>query len=167
MLWMVLDMGFHPSEYEMETALDYAGLLLIAAPQLSAFAALWYAWKRPGVKMFMIAAMLSGFSFAGPLAIMAEVILWIAYKRHDLEWEMEKHREEFVRGLTGVASSLLFGATSSFMVVGILVLISALSGSSTEDAGDEAIYGVISVLVAVGLAVPILLMSRSRREKAS
>ncbi|MCU0852407.1 MAG: hypothetical protein MUC90_04020 [Thermoplasmata archaeon] len=166
MLWMVLDIAFHPSEYEMETVLDYAGLLLVAVPQVSALVALWYAWKNQGVKMFMIASMLSAFSLAAPLSVMSEAILWINYRRHNLEWEQKRHAEEFASSLRDVVRNLMLGAVVSFLVVGIILLLSALSDVSAENAEDEFTYGMVSSLLAAGLAAVALALSRARTKQA-
>ena len=83
MLWMISEIAItemtgDPFFLSIMLALATLSLLSILLPI--------YAWKKRMIRFFMLSATLSGFSFAGPIAIVAEIFLWRAYRIGGWSW---------------------------------------------------------------------------------
>jgi len=83
MLWMVSEIMIEG----MNGDLFYLSIgLVFAIPNLLSILLAIYAWKKRMIRFFMLAATISGFSFAGPIAIVAEILLWRAYRIGGWSW---------------------------------------------------------------------------------
>jgi hypothetical protein len=86
MLWASFDIATDPSYGGLTTTDDLVGWLLITVPNLASFIVLLFAWASGRIRYYMLAAMLSGFSFAAPLSVLAEIALWRTHKKHGRTW---------------------------------------------------------------------------------
>ena len=87
MLWMVLDVTTDPSYGTSEDIYSQLMVLLIfGLPQLISILLITYAWGEARIRFFMLAAMMSGFSFAAPLSVLAEILLWRAHRIGGWPW---------------------------------------------------------------------------------
>ena len=76
MLWMISEITIEG----MSGDLFYLSIgLVLASPSLLSILLIIYAWKKAMIRLFMLAAALSGFSFAAPLSVVAEILLWRAH----------------------------------------------------------------------------------------
>ncbi|MFY9606950.1 MAG: hypothetical protein WAS24_09535 [Thermoplasmata archaeon] len=89
MLWAVIDIAIDPSYGGLGTIEDLASWFCVMSLNVADIFVLIVAWKRMEARYFLLAATLSGFSFAAPLAVLAEVLIWRAHRRHGLPWKKE------------------------------------------------------------------------------
>jgi len=87
MVWMSLEVAISPEYEGLESTDEWIGFLTVMGLSLSALIVLVIAWVRADARTYLIAATLSAFSFTGPLALLAEFIIWRAYRKHDLPWK--------------------------------------------------------------------------------
>jgi len=88
MLWALIDIAVDPSYggpnfSRLDDVLEF--ILLMSLP-VGSIVILVVAWKRKDLLTFLAAGALSGFSFAGPLSLLGEIVLWRAYKKLGLPW---------------------------------------------------------------------------------
>lgn len=86
MLWAVFDIAFDPSYGGLVTQEDWLSWLACTSTNLSALAVLVVAWRRFEARLLIFAAMLSGFSFLGPVMILGQVLIWRGYRKGVLPW---------------------------------------------------------------------------------
>jgi hypothetical protein len=87
MLWASYDIATDPTYGGLTSSEDWLGWLAITIPNLSAILVLIIAWTRKELRIFLLAGTLSGFSFVGPLSVLAELVLWRAHKKFGLPWK--------------------------------------------------------------------------------
>lgn len=86
MLWAMFDVATDPSYGGFETVWDYVWWICITLLHVGAIATLVIAYTRFQARYFLIAATLSGLSFLGPMAVVAQIVAWMAHSRYGLPW---------------------------------------------------------------------------------
>lgn len=88
MLWCFIDVATNPSYGGpgFSTLDDVLGWILLMSLPVASIVMLVVAWKMKDLLTFLVAGVLSGFSFAGPLSVLGEIVLWRAYKKLGLPW---------------------------------------------------------------------------------
>jgi hypothetical protein len=88
MLWCYIDVATDPSYGGpgISTLEDLLGWILVMSVPVLSIVMLAVAWKRRDLVTFLVAGVLSGLSFAGPLSVLGEIVLWKAYKKLGLPW---------------------------------------------------------------------------------
>jgi hypothetical protein len=81
MIWMAVDIAIDPEYGTWEEAALWIPLMSLALIVLAV------GYFRGEARLMILAGMLSGFSFLGPMAAIGQVMLWLAHSRYGLPWK--------------------------------------------------------------------------------